>query len=87
MTCQVRVDAVAIATAPLGTPGELHAATTCALNSALCVRPASTASADVVGNSVHVSTKDSVDTSILKRSAAFKVPRLRAYALTPAPGS
>src|SRR6478672_12273411 len=28
----------AIATAALDTPGELHAATTCALNSALCVR-------------------------------------------------
>jgi hypothetical protein len=41
--------------------------------------PASTASDDVVRNSVHVSTKNLVDTSILKPSAAIKVPRLDAY--------
>jgi hypothetical protein len=41
--------------------------------------PASTASADFVGNSVHVSTKNLVDTSILKRSAAIKMPRQDAY--------
>lgn len=32
-------------------------------------------SADFVGISVHVSTKNSVDTSILKRSVAIKMPR------------
>jgi prophage regulatory protein len=42
--------------------------------------PASPASADFVGNSVHVSTKSLVDTSILKRSTAIKLPRLDAYA-------
>ena len=42
--------------------------------------PASTATADFVGDSVHVSTKSFVDTSILKRSAAIKVPRRDAYA-------
>ena len=41
--------------------------------------PASTASDDVVRNSVHVSTKNLVDTSILKRSVAIKVPRQDAY--------
>ena len=41
--------------------------------------PASPASADFVGNSVHVSTKNLVDTSILKRSTAIKVPRQDAY--------
>lgn len=40
---------------------------------------ASTASAGLVGNSVHVSAKNLVDTSILKRSVAIKVPRLDAY--------
>ena len=48
---------------------------------AMCA-PASTPSADFVGNSVHVSTKNSVDTSILKRSVAIKVPRQDAYALS-----
>jgi len=45
---------------------------------AMCT-PAPAASDDFVGNSVHVSTKNPVDTSILKRSAAFKVPRVDAY--------
>jgi hypothetical protein len=40
---------------------------------------APTATADFVGDSVHVSTKSFVDTSILKRSEAIKVPRRDAY--------
>ena len=45
--------------------------------------PASTASDDFVADSVHVSTKNLVDTSILKPSAAIKVPRLDAYLTYP----
>src|ERR1019366_4493871 len=41
--------------------------------------PASTATADFFGDSVHVSTKSFVDTSILKRSAVSRVPRRDAY--------
>ena len=45
---------------------------------AMCAPP-STPSADFVGNSVHMSTKNSVDTSIPKPSIAIKVPRRDAY--------
>jgi len=41
--------------------------------------PASTATADFVGDSVHVSTKSFVDTSILKPAVAIKVPGPDAY--------
>ena len=41
--------------------------------------PASTDAADFVGDSVHVSTQNIVDTSILKPSGAIKVPRRDAY--------
>ena len=42
---------------------------------------ASTPSAGFVGNSVHVSTKNVVDTSILKRSLSIKMPRPDAYGI------
>src|SRR5665213_1824183 len=41
--------------------------------------PAPAPSDDFVGDSVHVSTKNLVDTSILKPSATIKVPRQDAY--------
>jgi hypothetical protein len=44
--------------------------------------PTSTSTADFVGDSVHVSTKSFVDTSILKQAGAFKVPGPDAYETT-----
>jgi hypothetical protein len=45
----------------------------------VAVYAAATATADFIGNSLHVSTKRLVEKSILERTGAIKVPRRDAY--------
>ena len=78
-TCQVRVDAMGHRHRSARYARRVACRHDLRLELGAMRAPASTASADFVGDSVHVSTKNLVDTSILKRSAAIKVPRRDAY--------
>jgi hypothetical protein len=72
-----------MATAAVDTPGILQAAGCNDLRLELvAVCAASPATADFIGISVHLSTKNLVERSILERVGAIKVPRRDAYGLS-----